>query len=60
MNGALVQLARTFDWQSKGQRFDSAMLHFFSLSFDIRVLLDSWLSCRKKNMRGWDNEVYGR
>ena len=25
--GALAQLARAFDWQSRGQRFDSAMLH---------------------------------
>ena len=27
--GALVQLVRIFDWQSKGQRFESAMLHEF-------------------------------
>ena len=26
-NGGLAQLARAFDWQSKGQRFDSAILH---------------------------------
>ncbi len=26
--GGLAQLARAFDWQSKGQRFDSAILHF--------------------------------
>ena len=25
--GGLAQLARAFDWQSKGQRFDSAILH---------------------------------
>ncbi len=25
--GALAQLARAFDWQSRGQRFDSVMLH---------------------------------
>ncbi len=25
--GALAQLARAFDWQSKGRRFVSAMLH---------------------------------
>ena len=26
-SGGLAQLARAFDWQSKGQRFDSAILH---------------------------------
>ncbi len=26
-NGALAQLARAFDWQSRGHRFDSDMLH---------------------------------
>ncbi len=26
-NGALAQLARAFDWQSRGHRFDSVMLH---------------------------------
>ncbi len=26
-NGALAHLARAFDWQSKGDRFDSGMLH---------------------------------
>ena len=25
--GALAQLARAFDWQSRGHRFDSDMLH---------------------------------
>ena len=28
-NGALAHLARAFDWQSKGGRFESCMLHFF-------------------------------
>ncbi len=26
-HGALAQLARAFDWQSRGHRFDSDMLH---------------------------------
>ena len=26
-NGALAQLARAFDWQSRGHEFDSHMLH---------------------------------
>lgn len=26
-NGALAHLARAFDWQSKGGRFESCMLH---------------------------------
>jgi hypothetical protein len=26
-NGGLAQLARAFDWQSKGHRFDSDILH---------------------------------
>ena len=25
--GGLAQLARAFDWQSKGRRFDSVILH---------------------------------
>ena len=32
--GALAQLARAFDWQSRGHRFDSDMLH----SEDKRVV----------------------
>ena len=27
INGGLAQLARAFDWQSKGHRFDSGNLH---------------------------------
>ena len=27
VNGALAHLARAFDWQSKGGRFESCMLH---------------------------------
>lgn len=27
LQGALAQLARAFDWQSKGHRFDSDILH---------------------------------
>ncbi len=26
-NGGLAQLARAFDWQSRGHRFDSDILH---------------------------------
>lgn len=26
--GGLAQLARAFDWQSKGRKFDSCILHF--------------------------------
>ena len=32
-DGVLAQLARAFDWQSKGQRFDSVILHKKSLNF---------------------------
>ena len=28
--GALAHLARAFDWQSKGDEFDSRMLHFLT------------------------------
>ncbi len=28
LSGGLAQLARAFDWQSKGQEFDSPNLHF--------------------------------
>ena len=31
--GGLAQLARAFDWQSKGQRFDSAILHRISTTY---------------------------
>ena len=30
-NGALAHLARAFDWQSKGGRFESCILHIFFL-----------------------------
>ncbi len=35
--GALAQLARAFDWQSRGHRFDSDMLHI--LKAVIRLFL---------------------
>ncbi len=31
--GGLAQLARAFDWQSKGHRFDSDILHFENQDF---------------------------
>ena len=31
-DGVLAQLARAFDWQSKGHRFDSVILHKKSLA----------------------------
>jgi hypothetical protein len=31
-SGALAQLARALDWQSKGQGFDSPMLHVKKVS----------------------------
>jgi hypothetical protein len=34
LKGALAQLARAFDWQSKGHRFDSVMLHQGRLFYD--------------------------
>ena len=34
--GALAQLARAFDWQSRGHRFDSDMLHGKSKSYTER------------------------
>ena len=50
MNGGLAQLARAFDWQSKGRRFESAYLHkigiyltvfttlpIIALAFDYRI-----------------------
>ena len=33
--GALAQLARAFDWQSRGHRFDSDMLHNKKSGFKI-------------------------
>ena len=35
LNGGLAQLARAFDWQSRGHRFDSGILHHFSSFFSI-------------------------
>ena len=32
-NGALAQLARVLDWQSRGHRFDSDMLHLEKQAF---------------------------
>ena len=37
--GGLAQLARAFDWQSKGHRFDSDILH----SEYQRVTINLWL-----------------
>lgn len=34
--GALAQLARAFDWQSRGHRFDSVMLHFYFQRIDSK------------------------
>ena len=31
-NGELAQLARAFEWHSKGHRFDSGILHCFAES----------------------------
>ena len=41
--GGLAQLARAFDWQSKGHRFDSDILHGYSKS--CNVCCDSFLFC---------------
>jgi hypothetical protein len=37
-NGGLAQLARAFDWQSKGHRFESGILHADLQCFAGRVL----------------------
>ena len=37
-DGGLAQLARAFDWQSKGQRFDSAILHENQSLIDLFLL----------------------
>ena len=39
MDGGLAQLARAFDWQSRGHRFESGTLHQF---FSIQNLSDSY------------------
>ena len=36
-NGGLAQLARAFDWQSKGHRFDSDILHRKSKSYRRKI-----------------------
>ena|GEM_PF-3588214 len=44
--GGIAQLARAFDWQSRGRRFDSVCLHEVSVS--VRVSVD--VGCR------WDKK----
>lgn len=39
-NGALAHLARAFDWQSKGGRFESCMLHFsFPTPWELSLII---------------------
>ena len=40
--GALAHLARAFDWQSKGDEFDSRMLH--KIGNAANQLLKSWFA----------------
>ncbi len=40
-NGGLAQLARAFDWQSKGQEFDSPILHIAVK--ELQAICDSFL-----------------
>ncbi len=35
-NGALAHLARAFDWQSRGDQFESGMLHINRISHILR------------------------
>ena len=46
--GALAHLARAFDWQSKGGRFESCMLHFpqlMILNYDVIVIGGGHAGC---------------
>ena len=43
--GGLAQLARAFDWQSKGHRFDSDILHFDYQDFAAMQGLFYFLEC---------------
>ena len=36
LNGGLAQLARAFDWQSRGHRFDSDILHQSGMPLKLR------------------------
>ncbi len=36
--GALAHLARAFDWQSRGDQFESGMLHKFSCFLNVKGL----------------------
>ena len=39
-NGALAHLSRAFDWQSKGGRFESCMLHFsFPTPWELSLII---------------------
>ena len=40
-NGDVAQLARALDWQSRGRRFESDLLHFKkAISFDVAFLFE--------------------
>ena len=50
--GALAQLARAFDWQSRGHRFDSDMLHneLQRLTFFLKCSLFSFTQFTQNNL----------
>ena len=43
--GALAQLARALDWQSRGRRFDSDRLHFDYQGVTTDICCDSFFNC---------------
>ena len=43
--GALAHLARALDWQSKGDEFESRMLHFGNLIIGETKSIDKFFSC---------------
>lgn len=62
-NGALAHLARAFDWQSKGHRFDSDILHpDYERVTEVKIC-DSFLFARilpedgKNGGKGWKFRV---
>ena len=57
-DGGLAQLARAFDWQSKGHRFDSDILHYLKRkSYKIKfvALFFTPISSNKRRLKA-DNQ----
>jgi hypothetical protein len=60
-NGGLAQLARAFDWQSRGQGFDSLILHPEDQRVTEVIICNSFLFARLlPDKRGKEGKFRGK